>query len=55
MVVLMGEERGRGWEGGENGQPRICILEVDPVRLADGLDRRNKKREKRMFLRFLLE
>lgn len=41
--------------GGENGQTRICILEVDSVGIADGLDMRNKKMEKRMFLRFLLE
>lgn len=55
MTVLMGGERGWGWVDGENGQTRLCILEVDAVRLADGLDMGDKKVEKRMFLRFLLE
>lgn len=48
------DARGEGlrFMGGENGQTKLCMLEVELVRLADGLDTRNEKTEKMMFLRF---
>lgn len=35
-------------------RPRICILEVEPVRLVDELDMRDEETQKRMSLRFLV-
>ena len=35
-------------------RPRICMLEVEPVRLADELGMRDEETEKRMSLRFLV-
>lgn len=35
-------------------RPRMCILEVEPVKRADELDMRNEEMDKRMSLRFLV-
>lgn len=36
------------------GRPRICTLEVEPVKLTDELDLRSEEMDIRMSLRFLI-